>query len=135
MKKIKLMMAVLLAAFSGYAGETEEVLLSMTFDEGGQLVGMAPSYPGLLLYPGQNTPLNSVTVMDSSANKVGTGNWVELIDATDSDIAKMEYNLLDPVTLQLQSQSVIRWDFTFSPLIVSGGGLQSRLVLRKPTGT
>ncbi len=132
MKKIRLMMAVLLAAFSGYAGETEEVLLSMTFDEGGQTVGYPPSYPGLLL--AQTPPLTAVTVMDSSANKVGTGNWVELIDASDSDFAKMEYNLLDPVTLQLQSQSVIRWDFTFSPLIVSGAGAAIQAGVAKANG-
>jgi hypothetical protein len=79
MKKIKLMMAVLLAAISGYSA----TLIDVNFE--GDTVGARPASPpsGSVTFSptSANVPgANSITVIGSPANTAGTGNGVELVD-------------------------------------------------------
>jgi len=116
MNKFKLMMlAVLLVALSGYSQDT--TLLDLTFDNPSNpdTVGNLPLGLGAAMSPGTTEGNNRIVVIDSLANKAGTGLGVEIVDDDTLSGTRMEYEISP-------SQSAIRWDFSFSPGRVDGPG-------------
>jgi hypothetical protein len=113
MNKNKLMMAVWLAALAGHSA----TVLDLNYDS--DTVGVRPAAPpsgSITFSPSANAPgANSITVIGSLANTAGTGNGVELVDNSAATGTRLEYDLST-------SQSVIRWDFSFSALASSGSG-------------
>lgn len=120
MNKIKLMIVVWLAALAGYSA----TVLDLNYDS--DTVGAQPGGT-VFLSPAANTAINSITVIASPANTAGTSNGVQIVDNNAATGTRMEYDLSS-------SQSVIRWDFSFSPVSSSGSGANQLFAAVMNTG-
>lgn len=87
MKAFKLMLAVLMAAGAGYSA-----LITVNFES--DTVGNQPSSGSPAVRPLTNTATNYVEVVDSVANKAGTGKGVELVDNNIGAGSALEYNFV-----------------------------------------
>lgn len=112
MNKIKLMMAVLLAALAGYSA----TLIDVNFES--DTVGQRPVGTGGpagtgVQFTSTDTAVNHALVIGSAENAAGTGKGVEWVDESTSVGTKYEYTF--------PGQGAIRWDFSVFPLRTDGG--------------
>ena len=116
MNKIRLMMmAILLAALSGYSADPDP-LLNLNFESPNDTVGQLPAGLGVTYTPGSTTGSNRIVVVGSPTNTAGSGQGVEIVDTDAATGTRLEYTLFSP-------QSAIRFDFSFCPARADGTGV------------